>query len=122
LPCYEREFMADKNKADTTSILSVGGLSTTVVGVTGLTLTDYPVAVKVIALACPVVMSIIVWLITRLLKTVEPYTDEQLSQRARIANELKLLNAEIESSDDEFKEMLNMQKIKLIEQRGKLAN
>jgi hypothetical protein len=115
--------MADKNKADTTSILSVGGLSTTFVGVTQLTLTDYPLAVKAIALACPVVMSIIVWVITRLLMRVEPYTEEQLSQRARIANELKLLNAEIKSSDDgEFKKMLKVQIIKLIEQRAKLAD
>ena len=115
--------MAKENKAATTSIFSVGGLSTTAVGISELTLTDYPIITKVIALACPVVMSIIVWIGTRLLNRVEPYTNEQLSLRTRISNELKLIEKDMKSSsgDEEILSLLRSQKLKLLEERGKLA-
>ncbi|NSY36523.1 hypothetical protein DS891_23850 [Pseudoalteromonas sp. JC28] len=61
-------------------------------------------------IAIPLIMSLIVWIINRILYRIEPYTDEQIKQRAKRKNTINEIKEELkECSCDEMRAVLNAQ-------------
>lgn len=58
----------------------------------------------------PLIVACCVWLISRILHRVEPYTDAQIKQRARTKNSIKEIKAELkENPSEENKKVLEAQ-------------